>query len=152
MDLSIFLSGGSKERKNVALKVMEVNIFSYSENIESYRSYMRVLSTIYLIWYGVGVFLGRLISLFPMAYMCLIWLNIHLFSWILVPMMSLSLQAVKTCTLLHFTVSCWLEMSSITCWTVVCYFLLIINIQTLVLFLDGYTRLHGLLFYYWEIY
>ena len=149
MDLSIFLSGGSKERKNVALKVMEVNIFSYSENIESYRSYLRVLSTIYLIWYGVGVFLGRLISLFPMAYMCLIWLNIHLFSWILVPMMSLSLQAVKTCTLLHFTVSCWLEMSSKTCWNAVAYFLKMLSIQELLLFLTGNEWFHGLLLSYW---
>ena len=33
--LSIFVAGGSKERKNGALKVVYVVIFSYFENIDS---------------------------------------------------------------------------------------------------------------------
>ena len=43
LGLSIFVSGGSKERKNDALKVVGVSIFSYFENIESYHSDTREL-------------------------------------------------------------------------------------------------------------
>ena len=57
-----------------------------------------------------------------------------------------------TCTLLNFTVSCWLEMASKISWTVVSYFLPILRIQTSVLFLAVNTWFHGLLFFYWYIY
>ena len=43
--LSIFVAGGSKERKNGALKVVDVAIFSYFENIESHQSYLRGILT-----------------------------------------------------------------------------------------------------------
>ena len=101
---------------------------------------------------GVTGFLGILISLFPMAFMCLIWLNMHLFYWILVLIMYLSLQAVMTCTMLHFTVICWLGMSYKTCCTVVDYYLPMMRIQTLVLFLSWNALFKGMLFVDWEIY
>ena len=72
MGLSIFISGGSKERKNGALKVMDVAMLSLIENIESYNSYPRGLLTKSPIWSGVGGFVGRQISLFPMNFICLI--------------------------------------------------------------------------------
>ena len=104
------------------------------------------------IWSGVGGFVGRLIIMFPMAYMCLIWLNMHLFSWRLVLIMSLYLWDVMICTLLDFPVSCWCEMDSKTCWTAVVYIMPIMRIQTFVLFLSGKALLHGLLFFYWDMY
>ena len=66
--------------------------------------------------------------------------------------MSLSLRSVVKFTLLHFPVSCWLEMGYITWWTVVGSFLTILSIQTFILFLAGNTWFHGLLFFDWEIY
>ena len=104
------------------------------------------------IWYFVGSFVGRLIGLFPMNWMCMIWLNTYLFYWRLVLIMYLSLRAVMTRTLLHFPVSFLLEMDYKTCWTVVGYFLPMPRIQKMVLFLDGNKWLHGLLFAYWLIY
>ena len=104
------------------------------------------------IWSGVGGFVERLISLFRMSCMCLIWLNINLFYRRLFLMMSLSLRAVMTCTLLYFPVSFWLDMASKTCWTDVGSFLPIMRIQTLVMFLSGNASFYGLLFYHWEIY
>ena len=106
--LSIFVSGGSKEHKNVALNVVDVSILSYFENIEPYHSYLRGILNESPILSGVGCFVGRLISLFPMACMCLIWLNMNIFDWRLVLIIFLSMQEVITCALLHFTVSCWL--------------------------------------------
>ena len=97
-------------------------------------------------------FLGRIISFLPMACMCLIWLNMHLFSWRLVLIMYLYLRAVMKCTRLHFPVIFWLEMASKTCWTVVGSFLPLLKIQKCVLFLSGNAWFHGLLFYDWEMY
>ena len=113
---------------------------------------MRELLTTSPIWFGAGSFVGRIISFSPMACMCLIWLNMYLLSWRLVLMISLSMRDVITCTLLQFTVSWWLDMDSKTCWGVVGYFLPMLSIQTLVLFLAGNSWLHGLLFYYLEMY
>ena len=45
LGISIFVFGGNKERRNGALNVVDVAIFSYSENIESYHSYMIGLLT-----------------------------------------------------------------------------------------------------------
>ena len=104
------------------------------------------------IWSGVVVFLVRLISLFPISWMCLVLLNMHMFSWGLVLITSLSLRYVITCALFHFPVSCRLNMSYKTCCTVVGYFLPMMRIQTLVLFLYGNELFHGLSFVYWEIY
>ena len=87
-----------------------------------------------------------------MAWMCLILLNIHLFSWILVMIMFLSLRAVVTCTLLYFPVSCWFDMAYKHFWTVVGYFLWIPRIQKLFLFIYGNAWFHGLLFVDWDIY
>ena len=113
---------------------------------------MRVILNAYPIWSGVGGFLWKLISLFSISWMCLIWLNVHLFSWILVLKIILSLRDVMTCTLLHFPVIFWLEMYYKTCWTVVGSFLTIMRIQTLILFLSGDRLFHGLLFVDWYIY
>ena len=41
------MSGVSKERKNGALKVVDVAIFSWVEKIESYHSYLRGLVNTY---------------------------------------------------------------------------------------------------------
>ena len=73
---------------------------------------MRLLLTTSTIWYGVGGFVGKIISFYRMACMCLIWLNMILFYWRLVLIMSLSLRDVMIWTLLHFPVSCWIEMAS----------------------------------------
>ena len=97
-------------------------------------------------------FLVRLISLFQMAWMFLILLNMHIFSWRLVPTMYLYLRDVITRNLLNFPVSCWLDMDSKNCWTGVGSFLPTPRIQKLVLFLDGNKLLHGMLFVYWKIY
>ena len=113
---------------------------------------MRELLTTSPIWSGVGGFLGRRISLLPTAWMCLIWLNMHLFPWILVLIMSLSPRDMMTRTLLYFTVSCWLDMASKTFWNVVDYFLPITRIQTVVLFRSGISWLHGVLFVDREVY
>ena len=84
---------------------------------------MRGLLTTSPIRSGVEDFLGRLISLFLMDCMCLILLNTNLFDCRLVMMMSLALQELMTCTLLHFTVSCWIDMASKTYWNGVGSFL-----------------------------
>ena len=108
--------------------------------------------TTYPIWSGFVGFVWIPISLFPMSCMCLIWLNMHLFYWKFVLIISLSMWAVMTCTLLHFPVGFWLEMASKNCWTVIHYFLPMMRIQILVLFLDRNSCFHGLLFSYWDMY
>ena len=89
---------------------------------------------------------------FLISSMCLIWFNMYLFSWRLVLKISLSLQAVMTCTLLYFPVGCWLEMASKTCLTFVGSFLPMLRIQIFVLFLAINAWFHGLLFVDWKIY
>ena len=126
--------------------------FSNSLKIDSYHSYLRGLLTKSPIWYGVAGSVVRLISLFLMACMCLIWLNMDLFYWRLVLTTSLSLQDVMKCTLLYFTISFWHDMSYKTCWTVVGSFLKILRIQTLFLSIAGNAWLHGILFVDREIY
>ena len=113
---------------------------------ESYHLYLIGVFTTSPIWSGVECFIEILISLFPMACIFMILLNMHLFSWRLVVMMSLSLQAMMICTLLRFPVNCWLEMASKNCWSDVGYFMPILRIQELFLFLDGNAWFHGLLF------
>ena len=76
----------------------------------------------------------------------------HLFSWGLVLMMSLSLKVDITCTLLHFPLICLLDISSKTCCSDVGSFMQILRIQTFFLFLSRSTWFHGLLFSDWEIY
>ena len=101
---------------------------------------------------GVGGFVGRLISFSPIDWMCLIWFDMHLFSWIFFLTIYLPLQAFMTFTLLHLLVSCWLDMDSKNCWTVVGSFMPMLRIQKLVLFLAGNEWFHGLLYFDWEIY
>ena len=84
--------------------------------------------------------------------MCLIWLNMDLFSWRFVLGVFLSLQDVMTWTLLHFLVSFWIDIDYTTCFTGVGCFMLIFRIQTFVRFISGTAWFHGLLFVYWEIY
>ena len=45
LGLSLFVFGGNKERKNGALNVLEVSIFSYYEEIESYHLDLRGILT-----------------------------------------------------------------------------------------------------------
>ena len=71
---------------------------------------------------------------FLVSSMCLIWLDIYMISWRFSGMF-LSLWAVLTWTLFHLRVSCWLDIFSRTCWTIVEYFLPTLMIHTLVLFL-----------------
>ena len=54
-------------------------------------------------------------------------------------------------TLLKFPVSCWLDIASSTCWTVVGYFIPIISVHTLVLFLAVKEQFQGILFVDWDI-
>ena len=96
--------------------------------------------TILSIWSGVGGFVGRLISLFPIAWMCLIWFNIDLFYWIFVLTMLLYLRDAVTWTLLHFPFSCWIDIAYITFWT---FFLLFF-------FNDKYTYIS--IVYLWTIF
>ena len=110
---------------------------------------MRGIFNTSTIWSIVGGFVGRLIIFFSISCMCLIWLNMHLFSWILVLMISLSLRVVMTCTLLHFPVSFWSDMNSKTFFTDVGYFLPIMRIQTFFLFIFGNAWFHRLLFSDW---
>ena len=90
----------------------------------------------------------------PIYWMCLIWLNIDLFYWIFVLTMFLYIRAVITWTLLHFPVSCWIDIASRTCWTVVGSFLPMLRIHKFVLFLAGKARFQGLFFlmgYIWHV-
>ena len=137
LGLSIFVSGGSDDCKNGSLKVVDISIFSWFKNIESYHSDPRGIFTKSPIWSGVGGFIGRLVSFFPISCMCLILFNMNIFYWILVLMMSLYLRAVMTFNLLHFPVSFWPDMASKTFWTDVGSFLPMLRIQTVVLFLSG---------------
>ena len=113
---------------------------------------MRDIFTKSPIWSGVVDFLFRLISLFLVAFMCLIWFNIHISYWRLLPMMSLSLREVITCTLLHFPVSWWLDMAYRTWCADVGSFLPMLRIQPFVLFISGNAWFHGMLFSDWEMY
>ena len=125
---------------------------SHCLKIDSYHSNMRGLLTTSPIWSGVGGFVGIMIIFSPMDWMCMIWFNMHLFSWRLVLIMSLSLRDVMACTLLHFNVICRINMYSKTCWAVVGYFLPTLRIQTVVLFLYVNACLYGIVFFDWEIY
>ena len=151
LGMSIFVYCGSKELKNDALNVVDIAL-SRSFTNESYHSDTRGILTTSPIWYSFVGFVGRLISLLLMACMCLIWLNIHIFYWILVLMMSLSLQDMMICTLLHFPVNLLFDMDSKTCLTDVGYFMTMLRIQALVPFLYGNAWLRGLLFSDWDIY
>ena len=126
--------------------------FSRRLKIDSYQSDMRGLLNTSPIWSGIGGFLWRLLSLLPISWMSLILLNMHIFYWIFVPIMFLSLQDVMKCTLLYFSVRCWLEIASKTCWTGVGSFMQILKIQKLVLFLAWNAWFRGVLFIYWEKY
>ena len=83
---------------------------------------MRVILTTSTILYVFGCFVWGLIILLPMVCMCLIWLNMHIFSWRLVLIIFLSLRVVITCTLFYFSVSCWLDIAYRTCWNDVGFF------------------------------
>ena len=104
----------------------------------------------YMIW--CWIFLEKLMSLLLISCMCLTWLNMNIFSRILVLKMFLSLRSVMTCNLLYFTVSCLFELDSKVCCNGIGYFLKILRIQELVLFLSGNIWFHMILFVDWEIY
>ena len=143
---SIFFPGENNERWNIALNVVNFSILSQFVNIESYHSSWRGLLTTSPMWSGIGGFVGRLMSLFPMVSMCLIWLNMDLFSWIFSLKIFLPLCYVTTWILLYLTLICWLDMASVTCCTDVGYFLPILIIHTLVLFILGSSLFYGIFF------
>ena len=147
----IFVSGGSKERRNGALNVVDFHISLWFTNIESHHSDPRGLLTTSPIWSGVGVFLVRIMIFSPIAWMFIILINIDMFYWRIFLTMFLSLRDVMTWILLNFPVRCWLDISSMNCGTVVGYFLPIMRIHTLVLFISGKERLQGILFVDWDI-
>ena len=62
--MEYFFSGGSEERINGALNVVNFSIFSSFVNIESYHSYLRGLLTTPPILSGVAGFLVGPISFF----------------------------------------------------------------------------------------
>ena len=152
MGLSIFVSCGSKDRKKWCTEGCGCCHFIIVWKIASYHSDMRGLLTTSPIWSSVGGFVGRLINLFLMDCMCVILLNMNRFDWRLVLMMSLDMQEMMTCTLLHFTVSFWIDMASKTYWNDVGSFLPMLRIQTLVLYLAVHTWFYVLLFSDWEMY
>ena len=117
-----FVYDVNKERFNGTLKVVDFFIFSYFSNIDSYYYDVRIIFTTSPMWYGVGGFVGMLISVLPISWMCLILLNMVLFYCGFFLVVILSLRSVITWTLLNFPVSCWLEKSSMTCCNVVGYF------------------------------
>ena len=67
-----FFGGGSEDSSNGALNAVNFFIFSLFENIESYQSYCRRVLKLSPILSVIGGFLGRLISLLPIVWMCLI--------------------------------------------------------------------------------
>ena len=120
--------------------------------IESYHSDMRgILTTSTILSYG-WVFVGIIISFLQIAWMILIWFNMHIFYWGFVMIMCLCLRVVMACTLLYFPVSCVLDMDFKTFWTVLGSFLSMLSIQTLVLFLDVNSWLCCLLLSGWDVY
>ena len=90
--------------------------------------------------------------MFPISWMCLIWLNMHIFYWRLVLIMSLSMQAVMIYTLLNFSVSFWLDIASKIFWNIVGYFMPMMRIQKFVLFISKNAWFHGMLFADWDVY
>ena len=96
--------------------------------------------------------LGRLIILLNISWMYMIWLNIDMFSWIFVLKIVLSLRAVIMWTLLHFYVSCWLDVASRNWWSFVGSFILMLRIYILVLFLARKAWFNGILIVDWDIY
>ena len=125
-------------------------IFSSFASIESYHSSQRGFLTTSPMLSGVGGFLVRLITLFRIALIYLIWLKMDMFSWIFVIKISLSLCAVITWTILHMSVRCWPDMVSMTCNTIVGYFLTMLIIHSLVIFIEDTARFHGVLFVDWK--
>ena len=101
MGLRFFVSGGNKNVKTMHWMLWMLP-FSHLEKNESYHSDLRGLLTLSLIWSGIWGFVGRLIIFSPMASMCLILLNMGIFTWILVLTMYFSLRAVRTSNLLNF--------------------------------------------------
>ena len=134
---SIFVSVGSKERRNCALNVGGFSIFSSFANIKSYQSALRRVFTIFPIWYVVGVFVVIIISLLFISWMCIIWLKIDIFPWRFVLTICLSLWDVMIWILSYFTVSYLLDIASMTCCMVVGYFFPILSTHTLVIFISG---------------
>ena len=104
------------------------------------------------IWSGIGGSVGRIISLFLIYCMCMIWLNMDIFYWRFVLTIFLSLRALMAWELLSFRFSCWPDISSRTCWTDIGSFLSILRVQTLVPFFPGKALFQGLFFVDWEIY
>ena len=150
MGLSIFVFGGNKKHKMVHWMLW---MFTFSHTLENwvtpFRSECNLEYISNMIW--CWSFFGRLISLFPNDWTCLIWLNIHLLSPILVLTMSLYLRAAMTFTLLHLPTSCWPDMASNKCRNVVDSFLPMLRIQTLVPFIADNSWFHELFFVYWDI-
>ena len=93
--------------------------------------------------YGVGGLVGRITSLLPIVWMCLIWLNMGICSWRFVIKILLSLRAFMSWILLHLPVSCWLDKSCTTCCTVVGSLLQMMRIQTTVIYIAGNEIFHG---------
>ena len=96
--------------------------------------------------YGIGVFFVRIIRLFTIAWVCVLLLNMDQFSWIFFLKIFFSLSDFMTWILLHLLVICWLDMTSVTCCTVVGCFILIFIIHTLVKFIAVNVWFHGIFF------
>ena len=62
----------------------------------------------------------------------------------------LFLRDVMMWTLVRLAVICWMYTASMTCFSVVEYFIPMLIILTLVIFLSGNFLLHGLLLFYWD--
>ena len=129
---SILVFSGSKKHRNEALNVEDHIIFSWFANIEWYHSALRIILTTSSMWYAVGYFVQIIVRWLYIDLFCLIWLNVDLFSWRFDIKIFFSLRTFVTWILMEVPLVCWIYIDSITCGTVVQYFLQILIIDTLV--------------------
>ena len=118
---NIFVSSGNNKCLNVSLKLVVFRfIVVYKYWIIPFLFYFYFTTS--LIWSGVGGFFEGIISLLPIACMCLIWLKLYLFSFRFIFSIILPLWNLMMWTLLYLPGSCWVDIASMNFFTVVDYF------------------------------
>ena len=131
----IFVSSGSKERRNVALNMVNflyfLIIWKYwiipviSKGALDHINNMILCRRVFI---NTNYFPPYLMDVYNL-------IEYRFFSWIFVLTMFFSMRYVMTWTLLHFPASFWLNRASKTFWTVVGYFLPMPRMHKLVLFI-----------------
>ena len=134
--------------KEITLKAVDFSILSYFSKIKSYNSALRENFTTSPMWSGVKRYAGRLISLFQIACMCLILLNIDIFlgGFSSIYFTPFRLWWCGPCYILLYIFD-WRQ----TCCSVVGYFIPIMRIQTLVVFIIYNDMFRGILLFDWEM-